>query len=586
MTSSRTSFEYYDLQEGEARLVDIAPGKYSDQIQCTLSHTTFLPDVQYECLSYVWGPLGQGSAQHSIICDGFSFPVSLNLFSALFCLRYEDRPRVMWIDQICINQRNLAERTSQVLQMGNIYRSAQQVLLFAGSPGPQMIAAALFINLFGGTYGAAFFSDRENFKNVWKKSTVSQLKEHLDVPLPEEETWKCVRHLLNQPCFRRTWIVQEVALAQKIRILFSPGIEIDWDEDKASSFTTFFITVSARNHNSGTDHGHYIGREMIYSRALILARSQTRTFPESPSLRLLALLVITRRFEVTDPRDKIYGILSLATDSAYLDITPDYIKSIRDVYMNVARRLIQCMKSLDVLKHVETLKYDDSLPSWVPDWRSIRMELFGDDVITGTHFYNATRGMAPQLVEPTEPSKLGLRGVMLDVITTITSGPVEDGGQRSDGAVAAGHELWWIRAKTAIGPTYKPTGEDLSMALGRTRIADRRDDVQKFGGKKNDPIEVEEDEVRYYYFRSLGVIIQNQILYRNLITTENGFMGLVPLTAQEGDIIYLVPGCDTPLTLRRLNNNEFHFVGQCYVHGIMYGEAFPDDVSLEDIVLV
>jgi hypothetical protein len=584
MSSSQTPFEYHDLQESEARLVNIAPGKYPDQIQCTLSHTPFPPAVQYECLSYVWGPLGQGSAQHLIICDGFSFPVSLNLYSALFCLRYEDRPRVMWIDQICINQKNLAERTSQVLQMGNIYRSAQQVLLFAGSPGRQMIAAALFITLFSSTYGAAFFSDTENFRNRWKNYTVSQLKEHLDVPLPEEEAWECVRRLLNQPCFHRTWIVQEVALAQKVRILFSPGIEIDWDGDKASSFTTFFMAVSARNHNFSTDHGLYIGREMVYSRSLILARSMTRTSPENPSLRLLALLVITRKFEVTDPRDKIYGLLSLATDSAYLDITPDYIKPTRDVYMNVARRLIQCMKSLDVLKHVETLKHDDSLPSWVPDWRSIRMELFGDDVVTGTHFYSATRGMAPQLVEPMEPSKLGLRGVMLDVITTVTSGPIEDGGQQ--GASAVGHELWWLRAKTAIGPTYKPTGEDFSMVLGRTRIADRRNDVQKLGGRQDDPIEIEEDEARSYHFRSLGVIIHNQILYRNLITTENGFMGLAPLTAQDGDIIYLVPGCDTPLTLRRLNDNEFHLVGPCYVHGIMYGEAFPDDMSLEDIVLV
>jgi hypothetical protein len=102
----------------------------------------------------------------------------------------------MWIDHICINQKNHAERTPQVLQMGNIYRSAQQVLLFAGSPVSTMIAAVLFITLFGGTYGGAFVRDTEDFRNAWRNYTHSQLKEYFDVPLPEEETWECVRHLL------------------------------------------------------------------------------------------------------------------------------------------------------------------------------------------------------------------------------------------------------------------------------------------------------------------------------------------------------------------------------------------------------
>jgi hypothetical protein len=80
--------------------------------------------------------------------------------------------------------------------MGNIYRSAQQVLLFAGSPVSTMIAAVLFITLFGGTYGGAFVRDTEDFRNAWRNYTHSQLKEYFDVPLPEEETWECVRHLL------------------------------------------------------------------------------------------------------------------------------------------------------------------------------------------------------------------------------------------------------------------------------------------------------------------------------------------------------------------------------------------------------
>jgi len=52
-------------------------------------------------------------------------------------------------------------------------------------------------------------------------------------------------------------------------------------------------------------------------------------------------------------------------------------------------------------------------------------------------------------------------------------------------------------------------------------------------------------------------------------------MGLAPFTAQEGDMIYLLPGGDTPFILRPMRNNEFHLVGQCYVHGLIHGEGLP-----------
>jgi hypothetical protein len=321
---------------------------------------------------------------------------------------------------------------------------------------------------------------------------------------------------------------------------------------------------------------------MVYARAMILTRSMTRLLPGNPATRLLALLISTRKFEATDPRDKIYGLLGVASDAQALGITPNYSSTIQEVYIDVARRLIRYTGSFDVLKFVETLKHDDSLPSWVPDWRSRRMELFGDGTITGKPLYKATRETVPKLTDSPGATRLGLQGVSVDTITMTTSGPIEEG----QGTNAIGHGLWWLRAKAAIGSVYKPTNESLAMALGRTRIAGMHDDIQIFGGKPDAPIEVKEDEAGYNYFRPLGVIIQNQTLYRIFFTTRNGFMGLAPFTAQLGDAIFLVPGCDTPLLLRRFKGKEFHFVGQCYVHGIMHGEAFPPDVSLEDIVLV
>jgi predicted AAA+ superfamily ATPase len=65
--------------------------------------------------------------------DGKRFDVSANLAQALRCLRLEDSPRVIWIDAICIDKSDDAEKSAQVARMGDICRNAADVLIFLGS---------------------------------------------------------------------------------------------------------------------------------------------------------------------------------------------------------------------------------------------------------------------------------------------------------------------------------------------------------------------------------------------------------------------------------------------------------------------
>jgi hypothetical protein len=56
--------------------------------------------------------------------------------------------------------------------------------------------------------------------------------------------------------------------------------------------------------------------------------------------------------------------------------------------------------------------------------------------------------------------------------------------------------------------------------------------------------------------------------------TENGFLGPVPKGAFIGDEVYALFGGDVPYILRpTAEDKESQFVGHCYVHGIMDGEA-------------
>lgn len=59
---------------------------------------------------------------------------------------------------------------------------------------------------------------------------------------------------------------------------------------------------------------------------------------------------------------------------------------------------------------------------------------------------------------------------------------------------------------------------------------------------------------------------------RRLFVTKNGYIGLAPSPAQEGDLICVLLGCGVPVILRR-EGDHYIFIGVCYTHGTMDGEA-------------
>ncbi|KAK4184554.1 heterokaryon incompatibility protein-domain-containing protein [Podospora australis] len=123
---------YHPLSHPSAiRLVLLGPGEPEDtKVVCRLLQPNESPpNLQYEALSYMWG-----NANHTtnIVLNGVSYPATVNLVSALRHLRHSDSNRTLWIDALCINQKDIPERNVQVGRMTEIYRSAQRTLVFLG----------------------------------------------------------------------------------------------------------------------------------------------------------------------------------------------------------------------------------------------------------------------------------------------------------------------------------------------------------------------------------------------------------------------------------------------------------------------
>jgi hypothetical protein len=107
-------------------LEDLSPDGY---IQCKIRHAS--TDSKYICLSYVWG---KESPERLIIINEQPFLIRDNLWHFLIAAHRKPHMRAswVWIDALCINQFNSAERNHQVQQMGRIYSSAEKVVSWLG----------------------------------------------------------------------------------------------------------------------------------------------------------------------------------------------------------------------------------------------------------------------------------------------------------------------------------------------------------------------------------------------------------------------------------------------------------------------
>lgn len=112
-----------------SRLLILEPGRDQDPLVGHLATLDLDQPVPYEAISYTWGKEG---VLDRITLDDKRLDLTPNLGTALRRMRRENMSRAIWVDQICINQKDTVERGSQVNLMNTIYRKAAKVLVWLG----------------------------------------------------------------------------------------------------------------------------------------------------------------------------------------------------------------------------------------------------------------------------------------------------------------------------------------------------------------------------------------------------------------------------------------------------------------------
>jgi hypothetical protein len=224
------------------RLLALTPGAFSDPLHVTIFHTTLseVDEPGYEALSYVWG-----SADNLItvrasdsVCDG-TLQATRNLEVALRHLRLEDGPRTLWIDAICIDQRNAAERGHQVGIMGEIYTLARRVIAWLGPEDRDSSMALDAIQ----RVSTNIFLDWDKKAIIIRNTSdlkPDQLRNVHWLPF-DNATLGAIYRLIMMNLFERLWIRQEIGLAAERAVIRCGPKEIDWLEFCA---TMAFLWVS------------------------------------------------------------------------------------------------------------------------------------------------------------------------------------------------------------------------------------------------------------------------------------------------------------------------------------------------------
>lgn len=315
-------------------------------------------------LSYTWG-LKPPSVP--IIINGHIKLVSENLYLALLHLR-QRRYKTVWIDALCINQDDLQERAAQVTRMKDIYKQAFLVYIWLGDS--DRFTTRGFESL-PRMLGHAHMETIEPQKFFDSNTLIPQ----------RMEIFRSISEILYRPWFRRMWVIQEVLAAREAVMAcgndtLSVGAFLDTIKFMMRAGALRKVISRHPSRPELADGGPLM---RATKQLEFLVQATHRDFKYRGLKRtLLNLLAVSRWAEATDPRDKVYGILSMAEDIAtlgywnkgkWVPFKVDYTVSKETVFINVAKSILSVSQSLDILFFAgKSEREGNGLPSWVPNW--------------------------------------------------------------------------------------------------------------------------------------------------------------------------------------------------------------------------
>ncbi|KAL1855857.1 hypothetical protein Daus18300_010931 [Diaporthe australafricana] len=400
------TFHYEPLTGDDIRVLRVQPlsspsDADSTPLSMTLDHLNphQKSATPFWAMSYVWGSTKD---PQTVQINGTPFQVTSNLHEALVQYRRqflnhgrraaEAGVDVLWIDAICINQKDYLEKSVQVPRMKEVYGRCERVLAWLGPVNEEEEADMALV-------AETLDHVDEEVKTGAKYPDVTEaFRETSESTLKGRERLEKIRmQLLRLGCrewFRRVWILQEYALAvQTPMFLFGPHITNYWTFTVAWTYLVLH-PMAARGITSIALFQYdpcaylYVKQSRIESQnEEEHGSSSTRDKEFKLGSKILKYLDETNRYGATMPHDYIYALLGLVdSDDLPEELKPDYDKPFETVYHEYMAFLLRTTHDTRALM-LGPLGTIDGVPSWVPDLRNRLAAQWVTDVrpLTRTH---------------------------------------------------------------------------------------------------------------------------------------------------------------------------------------------------------
>lgn len=657
------NIRYKQLRRKFVRLLRIPPKSEGAELHCILFHEDLeTTTVGYEALSYHWG---DSEVRQTIYCydsgqelasssktypRDYSMPQTIkigqNLHAALERLRRKTQERIIWVDALCINQKNEREKFHQLPFMHQIYQQATRVIVWLGEAEDEERDVLIFLQLLSeksqilGQFPESGFLDdvvKDCVKGVFGKKGFNPLVKFF--------------HPINRGWYLRRWVIQEVAAsvpsldpARDTRVYCGRWPAITWKE--------FATAVSILDM-----HPSRIHRPSLSTVAAIdqLRRNQG-TYP------ILVLLTEFHLSRCADSKDRIRALLSLSETSfeeQFDEETEKRIEMSADAfYFDFADHCLR--KSSD---HLELLHCGAAFQppneegrrdrsSWIPDWRAYPLFealLNISKFVAGIGRDGLARKWSFFETHPEDgPRRKGLniRGIEVGKVHTrskytgirmpdiqhihtqipywIPVWEVPRRGQHpnalvSDTTITLRNEPFWQAfARTIVadhGLTFSIKSSLRGLDLrhqGAPMLGDVDEIVEGFAD-----ICRSSKELRDFVYGTGGILpsgreapmekttysIKAQIYAQLVLKTMGGpggvpgrcffctyptrYMGIGPDHMRAGDTIAIFFGARTPFIIRPdEDTGHFRLIGDCYIHGLMDGEALEMGLEARDFQII
>lgn len=367
------------------------------------------------------------------------------------------RPYI-WADAICINQKDMNEKSVQVSMMDRIYTKASYVLAWLGLPDALSDRGLATLDTLA-KHKAAF----DNSEIIPFGGKSSEKYDAVGMPHLNTDDWNALASIFQRQWFRRSWIIQEAVLNDGLLVYLGSksiqwrhlGTIADAIRYQEAKLGTTLSTRFAPHNDVGVSVAWNMAEVSKFRRQKALSIHPEKLEECRNFFNLTTMLHNCWTFLATDPRDKIfacYGLLNAFSETRSL---ADYNLTIPQVYTVAARNLIKQEGNLSLLAYcVFPLHRRKDLPSWVPDFGLPGVNAVPDS-------YTASKNLTytpPEIPSIPHNPELRIQGVFLGNVSQVA------GRAGVDGLEKLAFDRSWLTFALALREK-KAYGDDMVISF-------------------------------------------------------------------------------------------------------------------------